>query len=275
MKKLNKLLYIFIYFLLCTSFTLSQSKTQMDSSIIRNDTSIVKNVFDGELTVENDSNNNLGSLLLQLLPYIIALAGVGISAYALFNQRAITQKQINAELKRKFVNDMIEQIKLISKLTFTFFEITNDFQISKKKCDDLFKMIEYNKEKETKDSDLEKELLSASKYQMHMAETNFNQIYQLSKEFYYNVGSIFLYLPRNHKDYESLRTLSNQLDKSFTEYMNCFALNYTPEQDDSNKEKTKELGDKLNNDFSLLEDKIQYIIDEERASIENIFSKPK
>ena len=96
-----------------------------------------------------------------------------------------------------------------------------------------------------------------------------------AKEFYHNTGSIFLYLPRNHKDYKSLKRISEKLNSSFSEYMNCFSLSTTPEEDENNKEKTKELGDKLSDSFSALEDKILDIIDEEYISIGHIFTKSK
>ena len=162
------------------------------------------------------STNNIYSFLIHIAPYIIALCGVLISLYSLINQRKITQQQINAETKRKFIVDLIDQCKLISKSVWTLFEISSDFSLSKKKYTDLSEMIEkfeYQDNPETKNK-----LKSLLEFHNHNAENFFGQIFKISKEFYYNVSSIFLYLPRNHKEIKSLRTIATDLELSFQKY---------------------------------------------------------
>jgi hypothetical protein len=267
-----KLLGIF-FFLLFTSFVILPQDTLRQNPKHIIDTSIVKNSFGGELKIKNTSTNTFTSFLLQIIPYIIALAGIIISAFALYNQRTITQKQINAETKRKFINDMIEQSKSISKLVFALFEITNDFLVSKNQCDDIFDIVDKNKERAAENPVLQNQLLSASRYQMQKVENTFDQIFKISKEFYHNVGSIFLYLPRNHKEYEALKTLSKQLENSFSDYINCFELKDTTNEHKLEKTKIDEIGDILSDNLSKLADKIQDIIDEQRVLLENVFNE--
>lgn len=245
MKILNKILLFPICFLLYTSFILSQSKAETDTSTISNDTSIVKNIFDGELTVKNIPNNYLGSFLLQMLPYIIALAGVGISAYALFNQRTITQKQIDVETKRRLINDLMEVNKKVSLIIFETFKISHEVL------------------KNIPNEITTKEKLEEARGKIELAMKIMNDKFM---ELMYWSGSVLLYISKTHPEHNNLRKLSNKLSKSYTNYQLYFNGNEIPI-----KEKENKLGDILQKRLEYYSDKIEELIDSERNNINNIF----
>ena len=224
---------------------LSQSKKAIDSSNIRNDTSIVNNTFDGELTVKNGSNNNLGSFLLQLLPYIIALAGVGISAYALFNQRTISQKQIDVETKRKLIADLMEVNKKVNLIIFETFNISHEV------------LANIPNEITTKEE------LEEARRKIELAMKKMDDKFM---ELMYWSGTVLLYISKTHHEHNNLKRLSNKLSKSYTSYHLYFNGSEIPI-----KEKENKLGDILQKRAGYYSDKLEELIDDERNNINNIF----
>lgn len=223
----------------------SQSKTATDTSNIRNDTSIVKNTFDGELTVRNTSNDYFGSFLLQLLPYIIALAGVGISAYSLFNQRTITQKQINVETKRKLINDLMEVNKKVNLIIFETFKISHEV------------LANIPNEITTKEN------LKEAREKIDLAMRKMDDKYM---ELMYWSATVLLYISKTHPEHNNLKKLSTKLSKSYTNYHLYFNGSEIPI-----KEKENKLGDILQKRLGYYSDKIEELIDAERNNIDNIF----
>jgi len=227
--------------LIFLSFSLSQQDTGIVSQDYNIDTSIVNDIYDGEFNNEDASENSLSSFLLQLAPFIIALAGIGISAYALYNQRTITQKQIDAETKRKFIDDLIEINKRVNLVIFETFKLSHNI------------LENINNEKELED--FRREINKA-----------INDLSDKSLEFYYWNGTALLFIPKNHREHNNLKRLSRKLSRSFSYYLEFF---YSEEIPTIAKE--KKLGDILEKRVGYFSDKLENLIEEERENIKHIF----
>jgi hypothetical protein len=267
MDKTKILFLIFIVFLIVTPTAVSQQNTNPNHRYIIVDSISIKDSIAKDAEMSYVLTNNFYSFILQIIPYLIALAGVGISAYSIYNQKKISQKQINAETKRKLIDNMIDACNSISKVTFALFEISNDFTVSKAQYDSISEKMKSGEKILTENSDLINKLISDSEFYKNKVENSQDQIFKLLKEFYYSAGSILLYLPHNHIEYRSLKAINDQVKTSLTEYSSIF--NLVNAEIEFNK-KEKELADKLIDDVRIFMNKIEDLINYERDNIEHI-----
>lgn len=171
------------------------------------------------------------------------------------HQLEVKQAEIDVATKRKFIDDMIDQSKNISKCVFTIIQLSNDLIGS------YFRRSFDNDDKDETDK---------LDYKISKIYDDFSAN---KEEFYYAVSILFFYLNKNDDRHQQLTELVNNLKTNYDHYTGyIWAHSHNSEHYEENM---KQHGNDLRQSYSVLKDKIQELIDVERKHIDEIiFKKP-
>jgi len=170
------------------------------------------------------------------------------------HQREVKQAEIDVATKRKFIDDLIQQSKNISKSIYFVIQYVNE-------------LYEYNSERMFNPSD---------KAETDRLDNKISIVYDVirnnKEEFYYAVSILFFYLNKNDDNHQCLSVLVEKLKTSYEKYTGYFwAHSHSSENYDI---EMKQYGANLIVSYEALKDTTQDIIDTERKNIDMILKKP-